>query len=81
MRARDPQAGERIAKYCAGAPDESACRSNEKAAWTRLVLQNEFPTLDEATRRKCNEPPFPLSYVANEVCARYELHLDRPLMQ
>jgi hypothetical protein len=81
VRAQDPQAAERIAKYCAGVTDESACRRNEKAAWTRLVLQNEFPTLDEATRRKCNEPPFPLSYVANEVCARYELHLDKPPIQ
>ncbi len=85
VRIRDPQAADRIAKYCAdsttGEPDRAAaaaaCRSNEVAAWTRLVVRNEFPALDEATRRKCNGPPFPASYVANEICARYELHLDQ----
>jgi hypothetical protein len=40
------------------------------------VLNNEFPTLDDATRRKCNEPPFPDSYVAKESCARYQLHIN-----
>jgi hypothetical protein len=46
------------------------------AAWTRLTVQNEFPTLDETTRRKCSEPPFPDSFVARESCAKYQLHLD-----
>jgi hypothetical protein len=52
------------------------CRRNEIAAWTRLVLQNEFPTLNDATRQKCSEPPFPDTYVAKESCARYELHAN-----
>jgi hypothetical protein len=39
-------------------------------------VQNEFPTLDEASRRKCSDPPFPNSFVALESCAKYQLHLD-----
>jgi hypothetical protein len=50
---------------------------NTKAnAWTRLVLNNEFPALDDAMRARCNEPPFPDSYVAKESCARYQLHIN-----
>ena len=45
-------------------------------AWTRLIVQNEFPTLDETTRRKCNEPPFPNSFVALESCAKYQLRVN-----
>jgi hypothetical protein len=83
IRAMDPQAANHIAAYCskagAGANQEALvteCRRNEIAAWTRLVLQNEFPTLNEATRQKCSEPPFPDTYVAKESCARYELHAN-----
>jgi hypothetical protein len=32
--------------------------------------------LDEASRRKCSDPPFPNSFVALESCAKYQLHLD-----
>lgn len=81
IRAMDPQAANHIAAYCsqvAGAPNRETvvadCRRAEIAAWTRLVLQNEFPTLNEETRQKCSEPPFPDTYVAKESCARYELH-------
>ena len=49
------------------------CRNDEEAAWKRLVVNNEFPALNEVTSRKCNEPPFPDSYVAKESCARYQL--------
>lgn len=84
VRATDPEAADHIASYCgqatASAPDRAAaaasCRHDEVAAWTRLVVQDEFPGLDDATRRKCREPPFPDSYVAMELCARYELHGD-----
>jgi hypothetical protein len=41
------------------------------------VLNNELPTLDETTRRKCSESPFPDSYVAKESCAKYVLNIDR----
>jgi hypothetical protein len=84
IRAVDPQAANHIARYCSKAIESPTnrdalvadCRRNEAAAWTRLVLQNEFPTLDEATRQKCSEPPFPDTYVAKETCARYELHAN-----
>ena len=84
VRAADPRAAEHIASYCmntsAGAANPAAsaagCRHDEVNAWTRLVRGNEFPALDDATRRKCSEPPFPDSYVAKELCAKYELHLD-----
>jgi len=83
VRAADPQAANHIASYCAQTtvPTNrdtfiSDCRRSEAEAWTRLVLQNEFPTLDEATRRKCSEPPFPDTYVAKESCARYVLHVN-----
>ena len=81
IRAMDPQAANHIAAYCskavAGANQGALaadCRRAEIAAWTRLVLQNEFPTLSDETRQKCSEPPFPDTYVAKESCARYELH-------
>jgi hypothetical protein len=83
IRALDPQAANHIAAYCSQAMASSNqeglvadCRRTEIAAWTRLVLQNEFPTLNEATRQKCSEPPFPDTYVAKESCARYELHAN-----
>jgi tRNA_anti-like len=79
IRAVDPRAANHIAAYClkTTAPTNRealmACRRSETEAWTRLVLQNEFPKLDDATREKCSEPPFPDTYVAKENCARYEL--------
>jgi hypothetical protein len=84
IRAVDPQAANHIAGYCSKAITSPTnrdalmadCRRNEAAAWTRLVLQNEFPTLDETTRQKCSEPPFPDTYVAKERCAKYELHAN-----
>jgi hypothetical protein len=84
VRTKDPQAADRIASYCSKLTSGAAnpvtiaarCRQDEIAAWTRLTVQNEFPTLDETTRRKCSEPPFPDSFVARESCAKYQLHLD-----
>ena len=80
VRATDPQAADHIASYC-GQINASVnrdsfiadCRHTEADAWTRLVLQNEFPTMDDATRKRCSEPPFPDTYVAKETCARYLL--------
>lgn len=85
IKAADPGVADRIAAYCnratASASDQAAvaaeCRHEEIAAWTRLVVNNEFPTLDETTRRKCNESPFPDSYVAKESCAKYVLNINR----
>jgi tRNA_anti-like len=84
VRTKDPDAADRIVSYCSkitsGASDpptiSARCRKEEMDAWTRLIVQNEFPTLDEANRRKCNEPPFPDSFVARETCAKYQLRLD-----
>jgi hypothetical protein len=84
VRTKDPEAADRIASYCSkitsGATNPTTvaarCRRDEMDAWTRLIVQNEFPTLDETARRKCNEPPFPDSFVARESCAKYQLHLD-----
>jgi hypothetical protein len=81
VKATDPGAAEHIVSYCnaatASAGDPAAvaagCQHEEAAAWNRLVLHNEFPALDDTTRRKCNEPPFPDSYVAKESCAKYLL--------
>lgn len=82
VRATDPQAAEHIASFCASAIGSAnrdvlaaECRRREIDAWTRLVVHNEFPTLDDATRRKCNEPPFPDTYVAKERCAKYVLQM------
>jgi hypothetical protein len=78
VRATDPQAAERIASYCANSSagnGSATCRRDEREAWTRLVLHNEFPALDDATRQKCNQPPFPDSYRAKEICAKYELRV------
>jgi len=83
VRSKDPQAADRIVSYCSKLTRSAAngaaaarCRRDEMDAWTRLTVQNEFPTLDDASRRKCNEPPFPESFVALESCAKYQLHLD-----
>jgi hypothetical protein len=84
VRAVDPLAADHIATYCSKSmvsPNNqdslvTECRRNEVEAWTRLVLKNEFPTLDDATRKKCNEPPFPDTYLAKERCAQYELHMN-----
>lgn len=84
VRARDFHAAERIAAYCTSvaatvadpAASESACRRNEIAAWTRIVVDKEFPKLDAATLAKCSQPPFPDSYEGREACARYELHVN-----
>ena len=84
VRTRDPQAAEHIASYCAAATAasttrasaEATCRRDEIGAWERLVQRNEFPALDESTRQKCREPPFPDSYVAKEACAKYELRVN-----
>jgi tRNA_anti-like len=85
VRAADPQAADHIASYCAQTTVSNnrdafiaECRRSEAEAWTRLVLQNEFPTLDEATRRKCSEPPFPDTYLAKESCAQYVLREMTP---
>jgi hypothetical protein len=84
VKLADPGAADHILTYCntatAGAADQTAvaagCRHEEASAWTRFVLHNEFPTLDEATRQKCNAPPFPDSYVAKETCAKYQLRIN-----
>jgi hypothetical protein len=84
VRTKDPEAADRITSYCSkitsGAPNPTTvaarCRRDEMEAWSRLIVQNEFPSLDESSRRKCNEPPFPDSFVARESCAKYQLHLD-----
>jgi tRNA_anti-like len=84
VRTKDPEAADRIVSYCtkmtSGASNPTTvgtrCRRDEMDAWTRLVVQNEFPNLDETSRRKCTEPPFPDSFVARESCAKYQLHLD-----
>jgi hypothetical protein len=84
VRTKDPEAADRIVSYCSkitsGATNPTTvaarCRQDEMEAWSRLTIQNEFPTLDETSRRKCNEPPFPDSFVARETCAKYQLHLD-----
>jgi tRNA_anti-like len=84
VRTKDPEAADRIVSYCnritSGATNPTTvaarCRRDEMDAWTRLIVQNEFPTLDETSRRKCKEPPFPDSFVARESCAKYQLHLD-----
>jgi hypothetical protein len=83
VAASDPLAAYHIAAYCSTAAASAhnrvaftaTCRRNEAQAWTRLVTQNEFPTLDEATRKKCSEPPIPDTYVAKEKCARHELQV------
>jgi hypothetical protein len=79
VRAADPQAADHIASYCASTSGTgggvATCRRDEREAWTRLVQRNEFPALDNATRLKCSQPPFPDSYRAKEICAKYELRI------
>lgn len=85
VRMTDPAAAARIDTYCAGATAQATSRQDEilarcwreeSAAWRRLFLQNEFPSLTPAIRETCTSPPFPESFVAEEVCARYETHSD-----
>ena len=84
VRAKDPGAADHIASYCNNATATAAnhdaiaagCRRDEVAAWNRMVVQNEFPSLDDASRQKCSQAPFPDSYVAKEVCAKYQLRVN-----
>jgi len=46
------------------------CRQDEVEAWTRLTVQNEFPTLDETSRRKCNEAAVPGQFCGSGKLAR-----------
>jgi len=82
VRAVDSSAAEHIAAYCASAAAkaverrdviESRCRHSEVAAWHRLVANKEFPSATPAITQKCDQAPFPDSYVAKEACAKYEL--------
>jgi tRNA_anti-like len=70
VRAVDAQAADHIAAHCSktggSTNHQTECRREEREAWTRLFVQNKFPTLDE----KCSQPPFPDTYVAKEICAR-----------
>jgi len=72
IRTKDPEAADRIVSYC-NKITSGATNPTTVAARCR---RDEFPTLDETSRRKCNEPPFPDSFVARESCAKYQLHLD-----
>lgn len=84
VKARDPGAADHISSYCNSATATAAnhdavaagCRRDEVAAWNRMVVQNEFPSLDDASRQKCSQAPFPDSYVAKEVCAKYQLRVN-----
>ena len=84
VKAKDPGAADHIASYCNNATAAAAnhdavaagCRRDEVAAWNRMVVQNEFPALDDASRQKCSQAPFPDSYVAKEVCAKYQLRVN-----
>ena len=83
--AADAAAAARIDTYCTGATVQATsrqaeilarCRHDEAVAWTRLVLQDEFPALTPANRLTCTSPPFPRSFVAEETCLRYETNSD-----
>jgi hypothetical protein len=84
VRGADPRAADHIASYCAQAAASinqegfiADCRHREAEAWAGLVLlENKFPALNEASLKKCSEPPFPDTYVAKETCARYILHVQ-----
>jgi hypothetical protein len=83
VRARDAGAAQRIETYCLGSAatahdpgaSMSACHRSEIAAWTRLVVDQEFPDLDETTLATCGQPPFPDNYEGREACAKYQLHI------
>lgn len=89
VKAKDPQAAAQIQTFCANATAGTndpalveKCDQREAAAWTRIVVDNEFPQLDPAIAKTCSQPPFPSnSYVAKEACAKYELRKDTPVGQ
>jgi hypothetical protein len=85
VRSADANAAEHISAYCAGAAAkaiervdsvEENCRRNEIAAWRRLVIQDEFPNEPANIVQICSQPPFPDSFVAKEVCAKFEMHAN-----
>ena len=85
VRAVDTTAADRIKTYCESATAQATarqteilarCRHDEAAAWERLEVQNEFPLLNPAIRKTCTSPPFPASFVAEEVCVKYESNSD-----
>jgi hypothetical protein len=79
VRASDTGAAARIEGLCGNSTtkqtsgrDETVarCRRNEMAAWMRLHLYNEFPSLSPAILQKCMSPPWTASYVTEEECER-----------
>ena len=87
VRAVDTAAADRIKTYCESATAQATsrqteilahCRHDEAAAWERLDAQNEFPLLNPAILKTCTSPPFPASFVAEEVCVKYEVTSDSP---
>ena len=66
VRTKDPDAADRIVSYCSkitsSATDPTTvaarCRQDEMDAWTRLVVQNEFPTLDETSPTQMQRAAF-----------------------
>ena len=79
VRASDTGAAARIEGLCGNSTtkqtsgrDETVarCRRNEMAAWMRLHLYNEFPSLSPTILQKCTSPPWAASYVTEEECER-----------
>lgn len=52
---------------------EEGCRMMEIEAWKHLVLDKEFPTLDEQLLRRCTAGPFNESFVLEEECIKMEI--------
>ncbi len=75
VRRSDAAAATRIAAFCGrwqSAANQAACTTQEVAAWDRLMVRNEFGTLDPATVHECTSPPFQGNFVGEESCVRYK---------
>lgn len=86
--ASDAGAADRIVAYCAEANKKTIsersstlarCRRDEMAAWMRLDLYNEFPSLSPDIRQKCASTPPIASFVAEESCIRDEINHQHAL--
>jgi hypothetical protein len=88
VRANNAAAADRIEAYCAGANEKTTsergntlarCRRDEMAAWMRLDLYNEFPSLSPTMRQKCASATPTHSFVAEESCIRDETNQKHAL--
>jgi hypothetical protein len=86
VRNTDAVAADRIEGFCARTAETGAiekgemiarCRRKEGAAWMRLYLYHEFPSIDPGVVEKCTSTSVQTGFEMEEDCIRVELSAKR----